>query len=355
MKVFVGLSGGVDSAVTAYLLREKGYHVECIFMKNWEDDDDQYCQSEKDLTDAKQICSKLGIKLHTVNFSKSYKELVFNRCLDVFANGNTPNPDILCNQEIKFKLLFDHIQTLGGDYLATGHYARIDTTDGIPKLMKARDESKDQTYFLYTLPPTLLNKLFLPLGDYLKKEVRAIAKEQGFCNYDKKDSTGICFIGERPFKQFLKTYLLPKVGPIKDTQGVEIGQHEGLMYYTLGQRSGIQIGGKKGYLEKPWYVVDKDIEKNTLIVAQGNDHAKLYSDTLISENHHWILIPQFPLSCHAKIRYRQKNEPCVVNQIAKDRLEVKFQNLQRSITPGQAIVFYQNDYCLGGGTITIRI
>lgn len=350
-KVIVGLSGGVDSAVAAWLLLEQGFTVEGLFMKNWEDDDtDSYCSSAQDLADVEQICTLLNIKLHTVNFAKAYKERVFNRCLDEFARGYTPNPDTLCNQEIKFKLFLEHAQTLHADYIATGHYARVDSEPPY-RLLTALDPHKDQSYFLYTMRPRVLKQLLLPIGTYHKTEVRAMAKRLKLPVYNKKDSTGICFIGERPFKSFLQSYLRPRPGLIVDEVGKTLGQHEGLMFYTIGQRSGLNLGGQKGYRSEPWYVLDKNLATNHLIVGQGSHHPRLYDQHLISQYHNWITPVQLPYRCTAKIRYRQPAASCLITATASDICHVAFDKPQRAITPGQAIVFYDDEVCLGGGII----
>lgn len=353
-KVIIGLSGGVDSSVAAYLLLQQGYTVEGMFMKNWEwDDTETYCSAEQDLTDASKVAEILGIPIHVSNFSKQYWDHVFQHFLDEYQAGRTPNPDILCNKEIKFKAFLETALAHKADYIATGHYAKVIHTETLSYLCKARDTLKDQTYFLTMISQNALSKTLFPLGDYLKLDVRRIANECQFPNYNKKDSTGLCFIGERRFKPFLNEFLLAKPGPIHNTNGDTLGQHDGLMFYTLGQRQGLNIGGQKNSLEAPWYVVDKDIPTNTLIVAQGNAHPRLYSQGLYCGPIHWIAEAktEFPISCYAKIRYRQTEEPCLIGPMENGRYPILFSRPQRAITPGQYIVFYENEYCLGGSVI----
>ena len=352
-KIVVGLSGGVDSAVAAHLLLEQGHDVSGVFMQNWEtDNDDPNCSAQQDLSDAKAVSDHLGIDFEVINFSKEYWNNVFQYCLDEFSAGRTPNPDIWCNKEIKFNVFLQHALRTGADYLATGHYADIKHFDGRFRLHKPRDCNKDQTYFLYTLGQNQLSKALFPLANLTKPEVRMIAERIGLPNCKKKDSTGICFIGERKFKTFLKEFLLGKPGEIKTDEGRTIGRHDGLMYYTLGQRKGLEIGGIKNQAEAAWYVVDKDIENNTLIVGQGHDHPRLHSTQLICSDVHWTQ-PNFapPATCLAKTRYRQPDQACTITSQGKHWL-VSFQQSQRAVTPGQAIVFYTEDReCLGGATI----
>ncbi|MDP3704679.1 MAG: tRNA 2-thiouridine(34) synthase MnmA [Legionellaceae bacterium] len=354
-KVIVGMSGGVDSSVAAYLLKEQGYQVEGLFMKNWEqDDNDNYCAAALDLADAQAVCDQLGIRLHSVNFSEQYWQRVFTHFLDEYEKGRTPNPDVLCNKEIKFKAFLDHALTLGADYIATGHYAKVETHDGSGALYKAKDRDKDQTYFLHAVEPKALAKTLFPIGDYLKNQVRAIAVELGLVTHAKKDSTGICFIGEKRFKTFLNEFMLAKPGNITDTQGSILGQHDGLMFYTLGQRQGLGIGGTASGFDEPWYVVDKDMTTNTLIVAQGKHHPMLYAQGLICGPVHWLTDPaahQLPLTCYAKTRYRQAEQPCVISPTDTNQHCVLFSAPQRAVTPGQYIVFYDKNQCLGGATI----
>lgn len=351
--IIVGLSGGVDSSVTAHLLKKAGHHVEAIFMKNWENDDtDTYCTSEKDLADAQTVCALLKIDLHLVNFADQYWERVFSHFLEEYRAGRTPNPDILCNKEIKFRAFLDYAKQRGADYIATGHYARIRHSDGHAQLLKGVDTTKDQSYFLYALDEAQLSQSLFPIGDLEKQQVRAIAKEIGLQNHAKKDSTGICFIGERKFKQFLNEYLPAQPGNIETLDGETLGQHEGLLFYTIGQRQGIQLGGKSGKVEAPWYVAAKDLKRNTLLVVQGHQHPALYKHTLIAHTLHWINPPPtLPCAATAKIRYRQPDQACLIAAIDSHHYSVTFAEPQRAITPGQSIVFYHNDICLGGGII----
>lgn len=352
------MSGGVDSSVAAFLLKEQGHQVEGLFMKNWEeDDDDAYCTAANDLADAQAVSARLQIPLHTVNFAREYWDKVFTYFLAEYRAGRTPNPDILCNKEIKFKAFLDHALALGADYIATGHYARVAQNPHGFTLLKGTDREKDQSYFLHALNQYQLAHSLFPIGEYQKTKIREIAAAQGFINHAKKDSTGICFIGERKFKTFLSEYLLAQPGNIEDTSGKILGLHDGLMHYTLGQRQGLQLGGIKDRPEAPWYVIAKDIPRNVLIVAQGNDHPMLFAQGLICEQIHWIsgTSPQLPLSCNAKIRYRQADQPCMVTTSEHNHYCVMFANKQRAITPGQSIVFYQGSECLGGAVITQAI
>jgi tRNA-specific 2-thiouridylase len=354
-KVIIGLSGGVDSAVSAYLLKEAGYEVEALFMKNWEQDDyPGFCAAAQDLEDAKGVCEKLNIPLHTVNFSKEYWEHVFQIFLNEYAQGITPNPDVLCNKEIKFKYFLEHAMNLGADWIATGHYARrVEKEDGTA-LCQAKDMNKDQTYFLHGINKNALNKTLFPLGSYLKSEVREIAKQLDLPNHAKKDSTGICFIGEKKFRDFLKDFLLAKPGNIITTDGRIIGKHQGIIFYTLGQRQGLGLGGVKGADEKPWFVVDKNTITNELMVAQGEHHPKLYAQGLICGPIHWLKDiddHNFPLSCQAKIRYRQSSQHCLLSAKQDNEHIIHFSDPQRAVTPGQYIVFYDNHRCLGGAQI----
>jgi tRNA-specific 2-thiouridylase len=354
-KVIVGMSGGVDSSIAAWLLREQGYQVEGLFMKNWEEDDrDGYCAAANDLADAQAVCHQLHIPLQSVNFSKEYWDRVFAHFLNEYHQGRTPNPDVLCNKEIKFDAFLNYALTLGADYIATGHYARVQVHQGMGALFKAKDREKDQTYFLHAVAPAALARTLFPIGDYKKSQIRAFAKQLGLITQAKKDSTGICFIGEKRFKTFLKEFLLAKPGDIKSSFGEPLGKHDGLMFYTLGQRQGLGIGGRPSGVSGPWYVVDKDSKTNTLIVAQGSDHPMLYAQGLICGPIHWLAdySNQLPLACYAKTRYRQLEQACIVSPPASNNQHcVMFSNLQRAITPGQYIVFYEKNQCLGGATI----
>ena len=352
--VVIGMSGGVDSSVTAYLLQQQGYNICGVFMKNWQESNPEFpCTAAEDARDALGVCDTLGIELDAIDFSQEYWQRVFAYFLDEYRRGRTPNPDILCNKEIKFKAFLDYALTQGADYIATGHYARIRESDGRFQLLKARDSAKDQSYFLYTLGQKQLACSLFPVGELQKSEVRRIAAEQGFANAAKKDSTGICFIGERDFNKFLSHYLAAQPGDIRTPDGKRIGTHKGLMYYTLGQRKGIGIGGRKEADENPWYVVDKDIASNTLVVAQGHDHPLLYRRGLHAGAIHWVTgePPDMPLRCRAKTRYRQTEQECVVNFNENHDCIVHFDQAQRAVTPGQSVVFYQGEICLGGGII----
>jgi len=360
-KIVVGLSGGVDSSVTALLLKQQGYEVTGLFMKNWEDDDtDEYCSSKQDLIDAVSVADKIGIDIEAVNFSKEYKDRVFSNFLSEYQAGRTPNPDILCNAEIKFKAFLDHAMSMGADLIATGHYAQVRENPlkpGLFQLMKADDGSKDQSYFLYRLNQAQLSKTLFPLGTYLKREVREIAREAGLINAEKKDSTGICFIGERPFQEFLSKYLPRKPGDIKTPEGKLMGRHEGLMYYTLGQRQGLKIGGSRDSNGEPWFVAAKDMAKNELIVVQGHEHPLLLNDGLLASQLTWI-DPEPPITnwvYAAKTRYRQPDAPCEIDRITENEIEIRFGQKQWAITPGQSAVVYESNVCLGGGIITAAI
>lgn len=353
-KVIVGMSGGVDSSVAAWLLREQGYHVEGVFMKNWEQDDkDGYCAAAQDLHDAQKVCDQLNIPLHSVNFSQEYMQRVFNYFLDEYEQGRTPNPDVLCNKEIKFNAFLQHALDLGADLIATGHYARVEVAQGTARLLKAKDRDKDQTYFLHAVDPNALAKTLFPIGDFLKSQIREYAKELNLVTHDKKDSTGICFIGERRFKTFLNEFMLAKPGPIQNPFGDTIGQHDGLMFYTLGQRQGLGIGGSREGSDEPWYVVDKEIATNTLVVAQGTHHPLLYAQGLICGPIHWLnpASDELPKTCFAKTRYRQTEQACVISPANQHQHYVMFSSPQRAVTPGQFIVFYEKNQCLGGATI----
>lgn len=352
-RIVVGVSGGVDSSVATLLLREQGRDVHGMFMKNWDEDDDEQCSATEDLRDATAVCDALGVPLHTRNFSSEYWDQVFNHCLNEFRAGRTPNPDVLCNREIKFKVFLEHARALGGQRIATGHYARVAYLNGRYVLLKARDTEKDQSYFLHLLGQDALSATLFPLGELSKPQVRALAHARGLTTYAKKDSTGICFIGERKFKDFLARYLPAQPGEIITTDGKGIGTHDGLMYYTLGQRKGINIGGRRDATPEPWYVVAKNLADNALIVAQGEHHPMLYSQTLIAEQVHWIRgsAPHFPVHCAAKTRYRQPDQACTIESAADGTHRVRFTHAQRAVTPGQSVVFYDDDECLGGGII----
>ncbi len=352
-RVILGLSGGVDSAVAALQLKDDGYDVHALHMTNWEDDDG-YCTAAEDLQDARRVCDQLDIPLHHVNFSRQYREQVFEYFLDEYRKGRTPNPDVLCNREIKFGVFRDYAKRLGGDLLATGHYARSGTVDDHGALLKGRDPGKDQSYFLHAVSAEALAETLFPLGELQKGDVRRIARDRGLDIHDKKDSTGICFIGERPFREFLATYLPANPGPMRTPGGEVVGEHQGLMYYTLGQRQGLHIGGIHGRPELPWYVVDKDLDDNALIVAQG-EHDLLFSDRLEASNANWIGNPPADLDdglrCAAKVRYRQADQDCSVLDLGGGRLDVRFDAPQRAVTPGQFVVFYDESLCLGGAVI----
>jgi len=353
-KVIVGLSGGVDSAVTAALLVEQGYQVEGLFMKNWDEDDEHgYCPAEQDLADARGVAECLGIKLHTISFSAEYWERVFETFLAEYRAGRTPNPDILCNQEIKFRAFPDYAAGLGADGIATGHYARVEGPPNQRRLLKGHDKNKDQSYFLYRLDQKALGYTLFPLGDLLKSDVRSMAEDRGFANSAKKDSTGICFIGERKFTEFLERYLPAQPGEIISTEGEPLGKHQGLMFHTIGQRQGLGIGGLRDTSGEAWYVAGKNMAANQLIVAQGNDHPALFKPALEAGDLHWIsgVAPTIPLHCHARIRYRQSDQACEITGLRDDLVQVRFSEAQRAVTPGQAIVFYDGELCLGGGTI----
>ena len=354
-KVICGMSGGVDSSVSAFILQQQGYQVEGLFMKNWEEDDDtDYCTAAADLADAQAVCDKLGIKLHKINFAAEYWDNVFEHFLSEYKAGRTPNPDILCNKEIKFKAFLEYAaEDLGANYIATGHYVRRRGTDDNAQLLRGLDANKDQSYFLYTLSSKQVGQSLFPVGDIEKPIVRAIAEDLDLITAKKKDSTGICFIGERKFKDFLARYLPAQPGNIRTVEGDIIGRHDGLMYHTLGQRKGLGIGGVKGASEEAWYVVEKDLVNNELIVAQGHDHSALLSTGLIAQQLHWVDRQRIrePLRCTVKTRYRQTDVPCTIEPIDDESIKVIFDEPQIAVTPGQSAVFYLDEVCLGGGII----
>lgn len=353
-KVIVGLSGGVDSSVAALLLKQQGHDVEGLFMKNWDERaEDGSCMWETDVDDAMRVCDTLDIPLNTVDLSRDYWDGVFENFLKEYANGRTPNPDILCNQEVKFKAFLEHALDTGADQIATGHYARIFHDNGSCHLAKAVDQNKDQSYFLCRVTQGALEKTLFPLGELTKPEIRKMAEEAQLITHDKKDSTGICFIGERPFRDFLSQYLPVKRGPMITAEGLQVGEHEGVHFYTLGQRQGLGIGGVKGAADEPWYVISKNMENNSLTVAQGHDHPELMSRSLKAVNLHWINEPPatIPYECQAKTRYRQADQACVIESMDNDSAMVRFTEQQRATTPGQYVVFYAGDRCLGGGVI----
>ena len=350
MKVVVGMSGGVDSSVAALLLKRAGHEVVGLFMKNWEDDDDdEYCSTRQDLVDAAAAADVIGIELEAVNFAAEYKDRVFAEFLREYSAGRTPNPDVLCNAEIKFKAFLDHAMRLGAEKIATGHYARV-ASNGRYRLLKGRDAAKDQSYFLHRLTQAQLARTLFPLGELKKTDVRRMAREAGLPNHAKKDSTGICFIGERPFREFLNRYLPKAPGPIVDEGGRRLGEHIGLAFYTIGQRRGIGLGGPG----EPWYVADKRLPSNELVVVRGHDHPLLLKRSLRADEASWIAgaPPAAPSAHSAKTRYRQADAPCTLERVLDSELEVGFATPQWAVTPGQSVVLYDGETCLGGGVIT---
>jgi len=354
--VIVGMSGGVDSAVAALLLRDAGFSVQGLFMSNWHDDDG-YCTAAADFQDARRVCDVLGIALHRVSFAQQYRERVFNLFLREYAAGRTPNPDVLCNREIKFGICLEYMQRLGAEWIATGHYAQVRHGSPYPELLKAADCAKDQSYFLHSVAVSALSKTLFPLGHLQKAQVRAVAHAAGLPVFDKPDSTGICFIGERPFQEFLSQHLRTAPGPIETADGRILGEHAGLALYTLGQRSGLKIGGRAGAAAAPWYVADKVIARNALIVVQDQNHPLLLSDAFSVEQMHWINpgdATELPLECSVKTRYRQNDLACVVSASGDECWRVALARPARSVTPGQYAVFYRGERCLGGGIIASR-
>ena len=351
--VVVGMSGGVDSAVTALLLKQQGYEVIGLFMKNWEEDDSEYCSSRQDLIDAVSVADNIDIPFEAVNFAAEYKDRVFSYFLREYEAGRTPNPDILCNSEIKFKAFLEHAIRLGADAIATGHYAQVRELDGSFQLLKAKDGSKDQSYFLHRLSQHQLSKAMFPLGQMLKSQVREIARSHGLSNHAKKDSTGICFIGERPFREFLNRYLPTKPGNMVTPDGAVVGEHMGLSFYTIGQRQGLGIGGSRETTGEPWFVARKDMQNNRLIVVQGHDHPLLLNAQLDTLEMHWISghQPDTTRAYAAKTRYRQQDAACQIALSEGDAARFTFDVAQWAVTPGQSVVVYDGDICLGGGII----
>lgn len=348
--VVVGMSGGVDSSVTALLLKQQGYQVIGLFMKNWEEQNEEgICHSAQDYEDVRLVCEQLDIPYYGVNFVKEYRTQVFSQFIKDFKEGLTPNPDVLCNREIKFKVFLNKALELGADFLATGHYCQNVKNNGEHYLVKGKDSQKDQTYFLYTINHSILQKVLFPVGALEKREVRKLAHLHGLATSDKKDSTGICFIGERHFRTFLSQYVAMQPGNFKTLQGKVVGKHQGAAYYTLGQRKGLGIGGAG----EAWFVVDKDINQGIVYVEQGADHPALYCDELIATQLSWVgkIPPILPFACHSKVRYRQMDQSCVIEKIENGQALVTFPNPQRAVTPGQSVVFYDGDVCIGGGII----
>lgn len=355
-RVIIGVSGGVDSSVAALRLVEWGYEVEALFMFNWSEDETGRCRAAEDFDDAAAVCDALDIPLHRADFSHEYKDRVFQYFLDSYAAGRTPNPDILCNREIKFDAFMHHARRLGADLIATGHYARIDHDHAMPRLLRGMDPGKDQSYFLSAVPADALARTLFPLGDLIKSEVRNMARKAGLPVYDKPDSTGVCFIGERDFEGFLREYLTGRHGPIRVSGGPlagrTIARHSGLIYYTIGQRRGLALGGVAGAEAKPWYVVAKDLASDTLWVSQDAHHPALEQTELVADTPHWLVPPPIgTLQCSAQVRYRQRALPCRLARLDDGRVHVQFEQSPRAITPGQYVVFYQGEQCLGSAEI----
>lgn len=353
--VIVGMSGGVDSSVAAWLLQQQGYEVQGLFMSNWDEDEDGYCTAAEDYQDARHVCEQLGIALHKVSFAGAYRERVFSYFLEEYRSGRTPNPDVLCNREIKFGVCYDYARRLGAEYVATGHYARVENDPAMPtaKLLRGLDPNKDQSYFLHAMPGEALSRTLFPIGGLQKSAVRKMARELTLPVFDKKDSTGICFIGERPFAQFLETYLPAQPGDIETPDGRRLGRHRGLMYYTLGQRQGLGIGGRNDAGEEPWFVADKDLARNALIVVQGHDHPAMLRTEASASQLAWVSgqPPAAAFQCTAKVRYRQADQACSVRVFPDKHCEVHFAAPQRAVTPGQYVVFYDGEQCLGGAVV----
>jgi len=351
--VIVGMSGGVDSSVSALLLQQQGYRVEGLFMKNWDEDDGtEYCTAKTDLADAQAVCDKLGITLHSANFAAEYWDNVFEHFLAEYKAGRTPNPDILCNKEIKFKAFLAYAKVLGADLIATGHYVRRGDVNGQAQLLRGLDANKDQSYFLHAVGAAEIAQSLFPVGELEKPRVREIAEQHDLITHDKKDSTGICFIGERRFRDFLQQYLPAQPGKIETPDGEVIGEHSGLMYHTIGQRQGLGIGGLSNYPDEPWYVAGKDLTRNVLIAVQGKQHPLLFSSSLLATQIDWVdgCGPQLPFRCSAKTRYRQEDQDALIEACAAG-YRVVFDQPQRAVTPGQSVVFYVGERCLGGGVI----
>ncbi len=346
----VGLSGGVDSAVAAWLMQQRGYRVSAVFMVNWTEDEAAYCTAADDFQSARAVAEELGIPLHRVDFSSEYRQKVFDRFLADYAAGKTPNPDVLCNREVKFQPFREHALRLGADVVVTGHYARVEAGADGPRLLRAVDDNKDQTYFLAAVDRRHLEQVAFPLGAMTKPEVRALAQQAGLPNHRRKDSTGICFIGEREFRSFLAEYLKPAPGPIEAADGSIVGEHRGLMFYTLGQRRGLAIGGRRGAAEAPWFVVGKDATRNVLRVSQQSDDPQLMSSRIRAAPFHWIRRPpQFPERLLARIRHRQSLQACRIDHVDGDQIEVCFEQPQRAAAAGQYLVLYDGEECLGAG------